>query len=68
MANEWRCPKCGSRDYTDDQVSTTGNGLTRFFNVQTKRFFAVTCDRCSYTELYRTHGSSLSNIIDFFGN
>ncbi len=68
MADEWRCPKCGSRDYTDDPVSMTGGGFSRFFNVQTKRFLAVTCERCSYTEFYRTQGSNFENIVDFFGN
>jgi len=34
--------------------------------VQNKRFLTVTCDNCTYTEVYRTKSSMLSSVFDFF--
>lgn len=64
----WDCPKCRNREYETDQLSATGGGMSRFFNVQSKRYTTVTCTTCSYTEIYRTEASTLSNVLDFFGN
>ncbi|WP_247120796.1 zinc ribbon domain-containing protein [Kordiimonas marina] len=68
MSTRWECPKCGGRHYDADEITTTGAGLTKFFNVQNRKFTAVTCDQCSYTEFYRGTTSTLGNILDFFGN
>jgi len=68
MSTRWECPKCGGRHYDTDEITTTGAGLTKFFNVQNRKFTAVTCENCSYTEFYRGSTSTLGNILDFFGN
>jgi len=68
MSNHWKCPKCDSTGYDTDDVRVTGSGLSRFFNVQNRKFTAVTCDNCNYTEFYRGESSMLGNIVDFFGN
>ena len=68
MSNRWECPKCGGAHYDTDDVRVTGSGLSRFFNVQNRKFTAVTCDNCNYTEFYRGESSMLGNIVDFFGN
>ena len=64
----WECQKCRSRSFETDQFAATGGGLTKFFNIQNKRFTTVTCTRCSFTEIYRTETSTLGNVLDFFGN
>ena len=64
----WKCPKCQNQHFDTGQFAATGGGLTKFFNIQSKRFTTVTCTRCSYTEIYRTDTSTLSNVLDFFGN
>ncbi len=66
--NNWQCPKCENHDFDTGQFAATGGGLTKFFNIQNKRFTTVTCRRCSYTEIYRTETSALGNVLDFFGN
>ncbi len=68
MSKRWECPKCGDARYNTDDVRMTGSGLSRFFNVQNRKFTAVTCRNCNYTELYRGESSTLANIFDFFGN
>lgn len=58
------CPKCGSGDYDVSQMSTAGGIWSRIFNFQYRRFSAVTCKRCTYTELYKAVGSKLANVLD----
>ena len=43
-------------------------GIARFFDFQNRRFSAVVCDRCKYTEFYRTQASGLSKVLDFIGS
>jgi predicted nucleic-acid-binding Zn-ribbon protein len=64
----YRCPKCEGRECDVIQVSTTGGGIARFFDFQNRRFSAVVCQRCKFTELYRTQASTLSKILDFAGS
>ena len=34
----WRCPKCQCGEFETDQFAATGGGLTKFFNIQNKKF------------------------------
>lgn len=65
---EYKCPKCGGTRFDTDEVTMTGGWFSKFFNIQTKRFTAVSCRNCGYTELYRGSTDTLENVIDFFGN
>jgi predicted nucleic-acid-binding Zn-ribbon protein len=58
------CPKCGHDETSVDDVATTGMGLTRLFDVQNRRFKAVTCTNCGYTEFYRGHDADV--VVDLF--
>jgi len=64
----WECPKCRNKEFETDQFAATGGGLTKFFNIQSKKFSTITCTRCKYTEIYQASTSTLGNILDFFGN
>ena len=64
----WRCPKCDGKEFEPGRMAATGGGLSRFFNIQNKKFTTLTCTTCMYTEIYRTETSALSNVLDFFGN
>lgn len=60
------CPKCGGKKAEVDNIRTTGSGFTRFFNIQNRKFLAVSCTHCGFTELYRAGATSgASNILDF---
>lgn len=61
----WACPKCNGREFNVDQFRATGGILAKIFDVQNKRFLTVTCDQCTYTEIYRTTSSGLGNVFDF---
>ena len=62
----WNCPKCHNPTFETDQFRATGGMFSKIFDVQNKRFTTVTCDRCTYTEMYRTKSSGLGNVLDFF--
>ena len=64
----YTCPKCGNRTYSTDQFRATGSYLAKVFDIQSKRFTTVTCDRCTYTEIYKADSSMLGNVFDFFTN
>lgn len=63
----YRCPKCGGRTCEVIEVSTTGGGIARFFDFQNRRFSAVVCERCKFTEFYRTEATLLSKVLDLAG-
>ncbi|MBI9034476.1 MAG: zinc ribbon domain-containing protein [Bacteroidales bacterium] len=63
---KYQCPKCGNTQYEADTIRTTGGAFSKIFDVQNKKFTAVTCTRCKYTELFKGETSTLGNIFDFF--
>lgn len=62
----YTCPKCGNTIYETEEIRTTGGTLSKLFDIQNKKFVAVICTRCGYTELYRQKGNTLEDIFDFF--
>ena len=64
----WKCAKCKNQEFEAGQFAATGGGASKFFNIQNKKFATVTCTRCKYTEIYKADTSTLSNVLDFFGN
>ncbi len=65
---KYTCPKCGNKDYKIETISATGGFWTKIFDIQNKKFSAVICSKCTYTEFYRTKSSKLENVFDFFTN
>lgn len=66
MTTDYTCPKCSNNNYETDTFSATGGGLSKLFDVQSKKFTTITCSKCGYTELFKEDTSTLSNIFDFF--
>ncbi len=64
----YQCPKCNHTEYEVDEIRTTGGAFAKIFDVQNKKFTAVTCTKCRYTEIYKADTSMLGNIFDFFTN
>lgn len=62
---KWACLRCGNLDYEVDEIRSSGR-VSRFFDVQNKKFTAVICSQCGFTELYRGKSSTLGNVFDFF--
>lgn len=69
MSNStYSCAKCETTDYESGEIRTTGSGLSRFLNLQNQKFVTVSCAACGYTELFRTSGSGIGNVLDIFTN
>ena len=66
MAQNYICPKCGNKSFETDEIRTTGGRFSKIFDVQNKKFTAVTCTQCKYTELYKGTTSGIGNVLDFF--
>jgi predicted nucleic-acid-binding Zn-ribbon protein len=69
MSDEIRnytCPKCNFKTYQLGEIRATGRTLSKIFDIQNQKFTSVTCERCKYTEFYKTKTSAISNVFDFF--
>lgn len=66
VGDDHGCPKCGHEETDVGSISTTGGGLSKFFDVQTNKFTVVSCTNCGYSELYRDVGSGASDFVDVF--
>ena len=66
MKREWSCLKCQHTSFDVDEVRVTGGGLSRFFDVQNRKFSAVTCRNCSFTEFYKSKSGMVGDVADFF--
>ncbi len=64
----WTCPKCESTRFTEDTVTMTGKTWSRFMNIQNRKFLAITCTNCQYTEFYKGVSKGWESVIDFLGN
>lgn len=60
------CPKCEHTQCDVGEFRATGGFLTKVLDIQNKRFTTVTCNHCSYTEIYRTPSSKLGDVFDLF--
>ncbi|MDQ3056354.1 MAG: zinc ribbon domain-containing protein [Pseudomonadota bacterium] len=59
------CGKCGGTEYSRKEMRAEGGVLSAAFDIATNRFTAVSCEKCGFTELYRTGTSAGSKIFDF---
>lgn len=66
VSSKWKCPKCQCHEYDTDTIATTGSGWSKIFDMQNRKFTAVTCVNCTYTEFYRGKTSTLGNVFDLF--
>lgn len=61
---ETGCPKCGYTEAEVEAIATTGDGISRLFDVQIRQYDAVSCARCGYTEFYK--GRRPNEVLDLF--
>ncbi len=66
MSQKYVCPKCGNTQFEADEIRTTGGRFSKIFDIQNKKFTAISCTKCKYTELYKGTTSAAGNILDFF--
>mgnify|MGYP006101466361 FL=1 len=65
----WSCQKCNHKEYETGEIRVTGSFWAKVFDLQNKKYAAVSCSKCFYTEFYKGQPSSrLANVFDFFTN
>ncbi len=62
---QYSCSKCGNHSFDQEEVQSPSEQLPKFINVQNKKFIAISCSQCGYTELYRAQTNTGMNILDF---
>jgi predicted nucleic-acid-binding Zn-ribbon protein len=64
----YTCPKCGHAACEVGEAHVAGGVWSKVFDVEGVKFSSVTCEKCSYTEFYKTEATMLSNVFDLFTN
>ena len=67
---QWSCTKCGEQEADTGAIRTTGDGASRYFNLQNHKFEYVSCKNCGYTDFFRPtdQGAGWRNVLDLFSN
>ena len=52
FTSAFRCAKCGSKDAHIEELSLSGTGISRLFEVQPYTYAFVSCKNCGFTEVY----------------
>ena len=63
VGTTFSCAKCRNNQYETEEIRTTGK-YSRFFDIQNKKFTAVSCTQCGYTEIFKGDSSRLGNFLD----
>jgi uncharacterized protein len=61
----YKCAKCGHAAYGLQESRTSRSFLGSVFGVESAKYTAVVCQRCSYTEFYNGRVSPEEQAIDF---
>lgn len=61
----YKCTKCGHMAYELQESRTSRSFLGSVFGVESAKYTAVVCQRCSYTEFYSGHVSPEEQALDF---
>tara|TARA_B100000029_G_scaffold505788_1_gene587137 strand:+ start:5079 stop:5318 length:240 start_codon:yes stop_codon:yes gene_type:complete len=50
--SHWECLKCKNRGAETGKIRVTGDGASRYVNLQNHKFGYIACNKCGYTEFY----------------
>lgn len=57
------CPKCGGKKYLVKGVVIQHSQFSQVFSIPGRRYTAVICDRCKYTELYNVPVKKIADTL-----
>ena len=52
LTSEFVCRHCGTQGGDVEELSMSGTGISRLFEVQPYRYAFVSCPNCGYTEVF----------------
>ena len=66
----FKCPKCKHLEAETGTIRTTGDGVSRYMNLQNQKFGYIACDKCGFTEFYRDFGKDRGwkTVLDVLSN
>ena len=67
---DYECPKCQHKEADSGKIRTTGDGASRYMNLQNQKFGYVACKNCGFTEFYRDFGKDKGwkSVLDVLSN
>lgn len=54
----YACQKCRHQEYTLGSMKVASDGFMAIFDIEDRGFTTVSCQRCGYTEFFRTDEAS----------
>jgi len=63
---KYTCPKCGGKKYELKGVIVQHSQFSQVFSIPGRRYTAVICERCRYTEMYNLPVKNINEAFDFF--
>jgi predicted nucleic-acid-binding Zn-ribbon protein len=64
-AIKYTCPKCGGRQYEVKGVIMQHSQFSQVFSIPGRRYTAVICEKCRFTELYNLPVQRIHEAFDF---
>jgi predicted nucleic-acid-binding Zn-ribbon protein len=61
----YSCPKCGGKNYTVKGVRIDSTAFSQAFSIPGRRYTAVICERCRFTELYNIPVNRIDEAFSF---
>jgi hypothetical protein len=62
---KYTCPKCGGRQYELKGVIIQHSQVSQVLSIPGRRYTAVICNRCRYTEFYNLPVKRINEAFDF---
>ena len=59
------CPKCGGKKYLVKGVVIQHSQFSQVFSIPGRRYTAVICDRCKYSDFYNLPPNRIGEAFDF---
>ena len=59
------CPKCGGKKYLVKGVVIQHSQFSQVFSILGRRYTAVICDRCKYSDFYNLPPNRIGEAFDF---
>jgi len=65
---KYSCPKCGSKAFSTGTMWVSRSIFSKIFDIQSRRYSAVICSVCKYTEFYHLPLKRLSEVLEYTTN
>jgi hypothetical protein len=65
---KYSCPKCGSKTFSTGTMWVSRSIFSKIFDIQSRRYSAVICSACKYTEFYHLPLKRLSEVLEYTTN